>query len=153
MNNTWFVVLSQSAMKIFARDYESGALKHVETVKNPLAHLRAQEMSAHTLGEAQHPGAVRSHSAYEPKHLPQESASLDFARTVSEYLAKARQEGRFEDLQIAAEPGFLGVVKGELSKETLRVVSQWLHKDLEKANTPKLEVAFQPHRVEAAIRP
>jgi protein required for attachment to host cells len=128
MSKTWFVVLSQSSMKLFTQDTESKLLSHLRTVINPLAKLRNKDISRHRAG----PGATPPHDL----------VVQNFALKMARYLDNQRKRRQLAELTIAAEPKFLGMLKKSLPAETLKIVKDWIIKDLEKADTRQLARVF-----------
>jgi protein required for attachment to host cells len=128
MSKTWFVVLSQSSMKLFTQDTESKNLSHIQTVVNPEAKLKTADIVRHRPG----PGATPPHDL----------VVRNFALKMARYLDSQRRHKKLAELRIAAEPKFLGVLKKALPTETLKIVKDWILKDLEKADTRQLARAF-----------
>ena len=80
-------------------------------------------------------GRVAQQSAHRTKGLsstqsPKERVIEMFAKTLCEYLDKARKENQFDDLIIASSPKFLGLLHSKLSEETTKVISKNINKDL-----------------------
>ena len=128
MSATWFVVLSQSSMKLFTLNKENKILTHLQTIMNPLVKLKAKDISRHRPGAGATP--------------PHDLIVQNFALKMARYLDGQRKKKQYAELRIAAEPKFLGLLKKALPVETLKVVSDWVLKDLEKADTRQLARAF-----------
>lgn len=132
MSKTWFVVLSQSSMKLFTQDKESKLLSHLQTVINPLAKLRSKDLTRHRRGAGATP--------------PHDLIVQNFALKMARYLDGERKRKNMLELRIAAEPKFLGLLKKALPTETLKIVKDWILKDLEKADNRQLARAFVKRR-------
>src|SRR6185312_8378879 len=97
MPKIWFVVASQSAVKIFKRDEYDGNLRHLKTIENTSVHERAADLGRHS------PGTL----AIEPRQTPHQLINEKFAREAAEFLNHERKRECFDSLHLAAEPGFL----------------------------------------------
>lgn len=128
MSKTWFVVLSQSSMKLFTLDKENKILAHVRTIVNPLVNLRSKDLTRHRVG----PGATPPHDL----------VSQNFALKMARYLDAQRKRKAMAELRIAAEPRFSGWFKKALPAPTLKIVKDWVHKDLVHANNRELAKVF-----------
>lgn len=142
MSRTWFVVLSQSSMKLFRRNKARQPLKHFRTLANGLVSLRGKELTRHKPGAVAKGGRGSRHSVLNSGVRPHDLMVKDFAHKIATYLDGQRKIEQFEELLVAAEPKFMGLLKKELAIETKKLVRTWLRKDLEKADTDRLSVAF-----------
>ena len=61
------------------------------------------------------------------------------SRSSGEYLDKARNEHRYDELVLVAPPKFLGMLRKELGKEVEKLVADEVPKDLSWFNTRELE--------------
>jgi protein required for attachment to host cells len=95
---------------------------------NPLAKLKAKDLSRHRVG----PGATPPHDL----------VVQNFALKMARYLDTQRKHKKMVELRIAAEPRFSGLLKKALPHETLKIVKDWILKDLEKADTRQLAKVF-----------
>jgi protein required for attachment to host cells len=143
MSATWFVVLSQSSMKLFRADKEK-SLNHFKTVTNPLAHLKGKDLTRHKPGAMPKGGKGSRRSILNGGMRPQDIANESFAMKMAKFLDDARRHARFDNLRIAAEPGFLGMLRHALPEATRRLVNDWVPKDLDRANTRQLARVFVP---------
>jgi protein required for attachment to host cells len=128
MSKTWFVVLSQSSMKLFTQDTESKLLSHLHTFFNPVAKLRDKDITRHRPGAGATP--------------PHDIVVQRFALRMARYLDNERKRKKLRELHIAADPKFQGMLKKVLPEGTLKIVKDWIQKDLEKADTRHLARAF-----------
>ena len=128
MSATWFVVLSQSSMKLFTLDKENKILSHIQTIFNPLVKLKAKDLSRHRVG----PGATPPHDL----------VVQNFALKMARYLDNQRKRQKMAELNIAAGPRFSGLLKKALPHGTLKIVKDWVLKDLDKADSRQLARVF-----------
>jgi len=143
MSATWFVVLNQSSMKLFRADKEK-SLNHFKTLNNPNAHLKGKDLTRHNPGTIPKGGKGSRHSVLNGGERPQDIANASFAAKMAKFLDEARKHARFDNLRIAAEPGFLGILRGALPEATRRLVNDWIPKDLGRADTRQLVRVFVP---------
>src|SRR3984957_2868079 len=132
MSMTWFAVLNQAEMKIFTRETRSRPLELVRTLLNPLVNLKGKDLSRHKPGSRPKGGKGSRMSVMNSDENPHDLVIADFSHKVGEYLNASRKKNQFKELKIAAEPRFLGLIKGELDPETKKCVHAWLSKDLQK---------------------
>lgn len=142
MGITWFVVMSQSQMKIFTRKGKSKALTHLETLHNPLVNLKGAALVRHKPGVRAKGGKGTGRNIMDSGVVPHDQIVADFARHMAEFLGASRKKDKFDDLCLSAEPKFMGLVKKSLDRTTAKTVRAWIGKDLEKATAKKLEAAF-----------
>ena len=65
-----------------------------------------------------------------------------FAKRIADYLDKARNEHRYDQLIIVAPPKVLGMMRKELGKEVEKLVADELPKDLSWFNAREIESYF-----------
>jgi protein required for attachment to host cells len=141
MSATWFVVLSQSSMKLFRRNKDQ-SFEHFQTLENPLVQLKGKDLSRHKPGSSPKGGKGSRRSILNSGIRPHDLIVQKFATKMAKFLDSERKKDRYRELKIAAEPGFLGLLKKALPDETIKVVRQWVLKDLEKADNRQLARVF-----------
>lgn len=62
--------------------------------------------------------------------IPEEASSVPFAKTLIYFLTNEHRLKNFNSLTIAAEPHFLGKIKGQLKPPLNETVKNWIRKDL-----------------------
>lgn len=149
----WVTVLSQSQMKIFLRDFETGELTYLKTVRNDLGRVRSRFLGRHDRGTVAEGGRQGSHhhtlDAGESSH----DVAVDaFAKRVAKYLESEKNKDSFSSVTVIAEPKFLGRVRKSMSNEALKTVARWIPKDLEKAPTGQIEdIVHETINIERSI--
>jgi protein required for attachment to host cells len=68
--------------------------------------------------------------AYQDKISPKEQENINFAREISLELDKARKENKFKQFVLVAAPAFLGKLRDQMNKETQKLASYELAKNL-----------------------
>ena len=100
---------------------------------------KAAGKSSHSIGTGQSgiaahnnapgAGAGAPTSMYEPNQTPAEHATELFAKDISQFLMKAHQEGRFDQIVLAASPQFLGTLRMNLDPHIKQLVRAEFNKD------------------------
>lgn len=142
MSMTWFAVLNQAQMRVFTRDSRTKPLLLIGAMENALVNVKGKELARHKPGSRPKGGKGTRISIMDSGRNPHELIVADFAHRIARFLNEARKKNRFRELQIAAEPGFLGLVRGELDSETKKRVYVWVGKDLQKSNANRIAEAF-----------
>src|SRR4051812_34613057 len=117
MEMIWTIAADASRARIFETSNAAQTLQEIENFENPegRAHNRAliSDAQGRYFGQGDSP---RAHAAG-PKIDAVEHETELFAKTVSEYLDKARVEHRYDKLRLVAPAKFLGLLRKNLSKE------------------------------------
>lgn len=69
---------------------------------------------------------------------PDQSTNPSFAKDLVNFLDIQHQLKNFDDLSIAAEPSFMGLIKTKMKPQVERLVKNWILKDLLKTPTKEL---------------
>lgn len=109
---SWIVVANGDRARIFKVE-SIGVLKELTTLKGERMHTKNQNTTGNTLGKPS--GSLGGHAVIEPKITVAEKEALQFAKTVSSYLEKAKRENEYENIYLAAEPKFLGHLREAFS--------------------------------------
>ena len=129
MSKTWVLVADSARAKIFSAQSPVGPLVEVEDWVHPESRLHALEVNADKPGRTQDSAAHGRH-AMESEVDPKAQNALRFAHELAERLDRARVEGRFDKLVLVAAPGFLGLLREALPKQTRARVTAEVDKDL-----------------------
>jgi protein required for attachment to host cells len=118
---TWVVVADEAIARILRWNDSGDALEPVEELTDPDAHASGQDLRrdaygrrAATGGVTQRHGAGTTASAGEEE--PHQEAQA-FARQVARHITQAWDQHRFDGLQIAAAPRFLGLLRQSLDPQ------------------------------------
>ena len=128
MSTTWIVVAQRAGAKIYARSTLRGALALQRAIERPEGRLRKQGLTADRPGRTDAHGSVH-HSPLGSDWDPMETEAMNFARSLAATLDEGRS-GAYDDLVLVAEPHFLGLLAGTLSRATADRVTDTIHKDL-----------------------
>lgn len=135
MNATWIVSANAGRARLFSHMHSAANLEEVEDMVNTSARLRAADLETDDIGQrsaskSKHSvGAPTQPSGYEPDQSPVERQTELFARKIADYLLKAHQEGRFQQLNLVASPEFLGVLRKLLDPQLESAVTLEINKD------------------------
>ena len=129
MNSTWLVVADNSKARFFSMESRTGPIEETRSFVHTEARLHEQNMTSDAQGRGSGKGGEGMH-AYQDKVSPKEQESINFAREVSLELDKARKENKFKQFVLVAAPSFLGKLRDQMSKETQKLASFELAKNL-----------------------
>jgi protein required for attachment to host cells len=105
-------------------------LSLVEQMQHPEGRMKNSELDSDRPGQAfSRVGQGGGHPMV-PVERSHERAAADFAREVAEQLRKHRNDNRFDELLLVAEPGFLGMLQSALDNVTAASVTSTVKKDL-----------------------
>lgn len=138
MPTTWIVAADSSRAR-FLQVADRERLVEIEDFLNPDARLHERELVSDAQPRLR--GSSGEHSAREATGAVEHQVEL-FAKRIGEYLNKARNERRYDQVFLVAPPKFLGLIRKELGKEVEKLVSDELSKDLSWFNAREIERYF-----------
>lgn len=137
----YLLVADRGGAKIFSSDekledlqplfdevHEAGRKTDSEWLTDRPGRLRDSKGNIHGLGH---------------ERSAEESDAKSFAAHISGLLRKDYQDGRFQELMIAAPPRFLGHLRDALDAGCMAVLSRSLHKDLVRASMADILAHFR----------
>ncbi len=139
-NKTWIVVASSTCARIFKR-VDGAKLEEIETLVHPASRLHDCDLVEDRPGTGHDMAGTAKH-AITPKTTPHKQEFADFAKQVGHHLDHARTIGSFDHLYLAANPGFLGLLRLELSKSTTELIARELNKDLVHCSASEISEHF-----------
>ncbi|MDQ2779491.1 MAG: host attachment protein [Pseudomonadota bacterium] len=149
----WVLVADEAIARLLQHPDDGSDLVPVEEMTDPKAHARNAELrhDAHGRREGGQPatrpgsgqpqGAAANATTSAGPNEKHQEAEL-FARTVAQRLTERLQQRRFTELQIAAAPRFLGLLRKALSQQVAATVTRELDKDLIHESTAELSQRF-----------
>lgn len=116
MQKSWLLVADEGVARILEWNADAGSLTEIETLTNAAAHARSAKLRRDAFGRrkgggTRAGGSVTDSAGKDEQHREAEG----FARRVAGWLDHARHAQRFDRLQIAAAPRFLGLIRSQLS--------------------------------------
>jgi len=129
MKTTWVVVAHRAGARILEHRVPGKGLALVTLVDHEAGRLRNSEINTDRPGRAfQRAGEGRSPMGTEESAHERDAAT--FARQVADIVQTGRNENRFGQLVLVAEPRFLGLLRGALDDVTASTVAGTVSKDL-----------------------
>lgn len=107
-NMIWVVVANRVTARIFATESPLGAIEEIETLLHPESRVPEQSLVSDRSGRTERSTAGRQQSDPDTAHHERETTL--FASQVATTLSKARNNGRYGTLVLAAPPAFLGAL-------------------------------------------
>ncbi|TDG19211.1 host attachment protein [Paraburkholderia silviterrae] len=146
-NMIWVVVANRVTARIFATESPLGAIEEIETLLHPESRVPEQSLVSDRSGRTERSAAGRQQSDPDTQHHERETSL--FASQVATTLAKARNDGRYGTLVLAAPPAFLGALRKALDAQTRSLVTLELDKDLALLDARTLRTHFPERLVRA----
>ncbi|MCD2517250.1 host attachment protein [Massilia sp. G4R7] len=163
MPTTWIIAANAGRVRFFAEADSKEPLQELEDMVSPAAQLRTEDTETdklsptaasgtrHNIGGNE--GAGMAHNAkagapnklYQPAQTPDQHAADLFAKDVAEYLLKAHNEGRYQQLVLAASPEFLGVLRTKLNPAVQGAIKTEVNKDYTHSSAQQLREQLQAH--------
>ncbi len=139
MQTTWILVADSSRARIFEMRGARGNLREIDDFFNP--HGRANNRELRTDGYGRYYGKgerEQAHTAEPHVDAVQQETEL-FAKTLDQYIDKARGEHRYDQLHLIAPPKFLGLIRENLSKEAQKLVVEEIPKEVSHFEPKEIE--------------
>jgi protein required for attachment to host cells len=135
MPATWIVSANASRARIFAQQSAEDEIEEVTDMVNEATRLRAIETESDKIGPTSgtksihNTGGATPNKLYQPPVSPEKHQAELFARDISNFLLKAAQEGRYQELDLVASPKFLGALRELLDPQVMSLVKVEINKD------------------------
>ena len=155
MPTTWIVSADAGRARIFAESDPKQPYVEVENMVSATARLRVSDINTDRLGPTSagqsihNTGGATPNKQYQPAQTPQQHATDLFAKDVAEFLLKAHQEGRYQQLVLAASPEFLGVLRTKLNPQIQQLVKTEVNKDYTHSSAQQLREQLQAHQAKS----
>lgn len=151
MSTTWIVAADAGRARIFEETDPTSPLRELEVLSNPAARLHDSEI--HTdqgdpkaAGKSiNNTGGPLPTSQYQPNQTPEEHNAELFARQVLARLLEAKQQQRFDQLELIADPKFLGLLRKYMDPGLKSAVCQEINKDLTHSTGQQLKEQLRLH--------
>jgi protein required for attachment to host cells len=121
-------------------------LREIGDFSNPQGRANNRELVSDADGRfsARHAGP-RANSGGQ-RITPVEHETQLFSKTLARYLEKARSKRRYSKLYLIAPPGFLGLMRENLSKEVRKVTAEEINKGISWFDSRDIARYVQPRR-------
>ena len=131
MATTWIIAADSSRARILQVLDREQHLQEIDDLLNPQGRMQDRDLT--TDAHPRRDGSVRE----EPSAV--EHSVERFTKRIGDYLEKARNEHRYDELVLVAPPAFLGSMRKELGKEVGKLVAKEMPKDLSWFSVRELE--------------
>lgn len=167
MPTTWILAANAGRARFFSESDTKEALQELEDMVSPAAQLRTVDTetdrlspraagdSRHSIGGNQAAGFTHNSqsgaptSMYQPARTPDQHAADLFAKDVAEFLLKSHQQGRYDQLVLAASPEFLGVLRAKLDPQVQHLIKTEVNKDYTHSSGQQLREQLQAHQAKS----
>lgn len=136
----WLVVADGAKARFFDTNLKGEPFEELETLENERGRERNREMERDRPGRTQSGGGQRS--AYDEGDK-RDIVEAQFAGRVADYLEKARQDDKFDDLVVLAAPKFLGQLRNDFPDSLENAVRFDETVNLTKASRSELQSRFK----------
>jgi protein required for attachment to host cells len=149
MDTTWIVAADAGRARIFAETDRNHPLQEIEDMISSAARMRisdqlSDKMSPTAASSSPHgTGGALPSKQYEPQQSPEEREAEMFAKSICAFLLKSHQEGKFQKLELIAEPKFLGTLRVVLDHQLKPLVSREINKDYSQFSGHQLREQMQ----------
>ena len=127
MEKIWIVVADGGRARLFQAEKRTGPLVERHDIANPDARLPERELVTDTRGRGGASGNQDRRHAYGEDYDEHDRQKAVFAKDLAKRLEKLRAKGELELLYVIAEPGFLGLLRGEMGKSLTACVKGEIH--------------------------
>lgn len=137
MSITFILVTDSARARILKFDHSDGSLETIADLVHPDSRKRERDLDSDKAGR--HPSGVTGgrHGINREKkrHIAERRT---FAGQIVDALESARQQGKFTDLVLIANPRFLGEIRDQLSDACAELVTHTLPRNLVTASTTEI---------------
>ena len=129
MAHTWILVADASSARNFTSDTHFKELYETQTLDHANSRLHDQDLTTDLPGRSFNSTGSMRH-AMEQNTDPKKHEAMAFARELADHFEHLRTENAIDKIVIIASPNMLGYLRNELSKDTSKLVSNEIDKDL-----------------------
>ena len=144
MPKTWIVVAESSRAKIFELNKKNTPLKELQDFIHTSSKLHEQEVTTDLSGGSRISYGHGSHKMNAQTSVKEHESKV-FAKTISQYIEKARNKGKFQKLILMSPPAFLGQLRKQLSSETFKRIVSEIDKNLVKHKACEIQAHLPYH--------
>lgn len=137
---TWIMVADAATSRTFLHDRPGQGMTLLDDglFENPAAHGHTRDLGTDKPGRSFDSAGGARH-AQEPRTDLHRQAKANFAKRLADYIEHGAAQKKFERLVLVAPPQMLGDLRAALGKQSARLVTDTLDKDLTKS--PPAEIA------------
>lgn len=125
----WYVFSNRTEAVIY-KTFEKNTFTLVGKIENPVGQKPEKELDSDRPGRGFSSAASGTiHHSLDRSFHHHETIAQRFAKDLALFLAKSKNENRFDELVLVAEPHFLGLLRGELSKNIQDTIHSTIPKE------------------------
>jgi protein required for attachment to host cells len=134
MGISWIIVAHRAGARILEYNWTEKTLQLISTIEHEAGRLTNEQLESDRPGTSfsSGPGPGRHPMGHEGG--AHERDAEEFAKKLGSLLDAGRNEQRFREIVLVAEPRFLGILRAKLHPHTAAMVTDTVPKDL--ANVP-----------------
>jgi protein required for attachment to host cells len=142
---TWVVVADAASSRVFLRDRPGRGMTLVDggSLENPKVHGHARDLGTDRPGRSFDCAGGARH-AQDPRTDLHRQAKADFANRLADYVEQGAAQKKFERLILVAPPQMLGDLRAALDRQSARLVTDSIDKDLTKLSPAEIADYLQP---------
>ncbi len=129
MTRTWILVADRAGARVFQLAGVGKGFQPVENFEHPEGRLKNHDFNTSGPGRSFDSKGGGRHSMAEEVETS-DAVAMRFATRLADFLNEKRKSERIDRLVLAAEPGFLGMIRNSLSAETSKLVTASVTKNL-----------------------
>jgi protein required for attachment to host cells len=129
MPNTLVLVAESSRAKLYTVENRRAPFMEVDAMVHPESRAHEGDLVSDSAGSDGGSNGQGRH-IIDSKHSAKDNEALIFARDIASRLDSGRNKGEYDRVVLVAPPAFLGVLRDNLSKEVLGMVSCQVDKNL-----------------------
>lgn len=129
MSEIYVIVVDSAKARILHAKSKSSPLIETLVLDHPEGRMHTRDLTSDLPGRDSNRTGLGKHrmdSATDPKH----QESIEFARDIANYMHKLISDNNVNQLMLVSAPGFLGLLREEISAKVKKAVSFELDKNL-----------------------
>lgn len=141
MATTWVLVANRSQARIFCADKPAAELTEIESLLHEEGRLHEGDLVSDAPGVSSGV-AGRGGNQMNRDEIARHQEAQQFARQICSLLDEGLQQKRFDQFYIVSEPGFLGVLRPQLSPGLKQHLKTEVQKNLATQNGTAIRAAL-----------
>jgi protein required for attachment to host cells len=139
----WYLLANRISAVIY-EDIPHETFKFVERMKNPSGHLTEGQMDSDRpgTGYSSAGGGTIHHGLDRTFHHHEQNAKR-FARAIAKHLLHSKRSNQYQELILAAEPHFLGLLRLELASEVQSLVTFEVPREYLEGSDAEMQAAIR----------
>lgn len=136
---TYILSANSNKATLYAKNNKESNLKEIKYFECPEAKFHNTDLVSEKNGRVIQQSCKRSKGLSSTQTQKERCIEM-FAKSLSEYIDKARKDNEYDELIIASSPKFLGILHSKLNQQITKTITRVVNKDLsQKKNYSTLE--------------